>query len=299
MIRKTFLIIAIITLGALSGLGNTPNSAETGAETTSAPAEPAALLQNCGLTSIRVDQPRLVFSQQRPHSFQVRWAVLQIQPGFVIKSFRVSVTLRNSKLEGIQLVTSGVNGNAREAAVLIPVNNIERFFSGNSGTRFEVQIQPQLASGPQSGSCNYFFTGALVNIAPPITTPPPTSPPASPSNIKLDITDIKINGSRSKPVTMQVSWTITKPASAFLKGAYGLRMDLSGNGVTGKVVQTPTSSITSVAVGLLGIPADIRAKLFDPKFTLTATVTLNARIISDGKETFVEVKESKTFPAVN
>jgi hypothetical protein len=30
MIRKTFLIIAIITLGALSALGNTPNSSDGG-----------------------------------------------------------------------------------------------------------------------------------------------------------------------------------------------------------------------------------------------------------------------------
>jgi hypothetical protein len=302
MIRKTFLIIAIITLAALSALGNTPNSSETsaGAKTTEIAAESAVMLQrNCPFVCVDVNQPKLILSQQKPHSFLVSWAVSQLNPSFQITDFRVTISLENSKRESARISLTGVSSAATSASVLIPADKIPQFFSSNTGTKVTATVSANIA---QKGSIGVgdFVTVDLATIAPPgtIPTPAPTPPPAS--NLKLDITDIKINGSnRSNPITMQVTWTVAKPASAFIKGAYNLTMDLSGNGVTGKVVQTPTSSITSVAVGLLGIPTDIRAKLFDPKFPLTATVTLKTTIISDGKETPVEVKESKTFPAIN
>ncbi len=207
--------------------------------------------------------------------------------------------MENSKRETARISLTGVSSAATSTSALIPADKIPQFFSSNSGTKVTATVSANIA---QKGSIGVgdFVTVDLATIAPPgtIPTPAPTPPPAS--TLKLDITDIKINGSnRSNPITMQVTWTVDKPASAFIKRAYDLTLDLSGAGVTGKVVQTPTSSITSVAVGLLGIPADVRAKLFDPKFPLTATVTLKAIIISDGKEATVEVKESKTFPAVN
>jgi hypothetical protein len=207
--------------------------------------------------------------------------------------------LENSKREIERISLSGVSSAATSASALIPPDKIAQFFSSNSRTKVTATVSANIV---QKGSIGVgdFVTVDLATIAPPgaILTPAPTPPPVS--NLKLDITDIKINGSnRSNPITMQVTWTVDKPASAFIKRAYDLTLDLSGNGVTGKVVQTPTSSITSVAVGLLGIPADVRAKLFDPKFPLTATVTLKAIIVSDGRETPVEVRESKTFAAIN
>lgn len=289
MIRKTFFIIAIITLGALSALGNTPNNSETSAagKTPDATATSAATLQDCAFARIEVSQPQLLVTSQ--HLIKVSWTVPFICAPVKITGYAVAFTLRNNRGEEFT-VTPILGPQATSSTINVPAAQIPRFFgSAVGGTFITVEVKANLALKNPAA----FDTSLAL-----IQTSAPAPPPAS--NLKLDITDIKINGSnRSNPITMQVTWAVDKPASAFVKGAYNLTLDLSGNGVTGKVVQTPSSSNTSVAVGLLGIPADVRAKLFDPKFPLTAVVTLKAIIISDGQEKSVEVKESKTFPPIS
>jgi hypothetical protein len=303
MIRKTFLIIAIIALGTLSALGNTPNSLETSAaaETTGGDAAPAAMLQDCVTATIKVNPPQLILTGgallfEGQHLIKVSWTVPFICSRVKITGYTVDFTLRNHKGEEFTAAPR-LGPQATSSTINVPSAKIPQFFGSGVVTRVFVKVTANLALR--------LTTDPALKVPPVIefseavfqsgAQPAPTPPPAS--ILKLDITDIKINGSnRSNPTTMQVTWTVNKPASTRID-SYNLMLDLSGAGVAGKVIQTPSPTSTSVAVGLLGIPADVRAKLFDPKIPLTATVTLKATIF-DGQRKTVEHKESKTFNVI-
>ena len=110
---------------------------------------------------------------------------------------------------------------------------------------------------------------------------------------ELTIGDLKLNGSRLNPITVKVNWTIRHATDVRIEG-YEITLQLANNGVNERVFQTPASGLTSVFVGLLGIPADKRAKLFTPGQTVEAAVTLKAKLISrDGKRfTLTETKNA-------
>lgn len=92
------------------------------------------------------------------------------------------------------------------------------------------------------------------------------------------IGDLKLNGLRTKPTTVKVNWTIDVPADTRIEG-YVITLELKNNGVTDQVVQTPSPTSTSVFVGLLGISAENRAKLFGNGTPVEAQVRLSAKLI--------------------
>jgi hypothetical protein len=278
MIRKIFFIIAIITLVTLSALGKTPHRPETGfAAKTGEPAYPSVQNLPCGgRGDIKIT--KIHFTP--PDNLGVTWVVERIPCHYDITGFEVYFDL-----------LKGSNG-VKELVLKIPSASARNiFFRGNLTDISQTQSFRVIVRG--------LLKPAIADFLSPREfqgKPDPSTPPAS--NLKLDITDIKINGSRSNPATMQVTWTVDKPTSDRIE-SYVLTLELSGNGVTGKVVQTPGSNFNSVPVGLLSIPADTRAKLFDPKSALTATVTLKATIFSGGQRKTVEHKETRIFDVIS
>ena len=110
----------------------------------------------------------------------------------------------------------------------------------------------------------------------------------------LTIGNMKLNGIRTKPTTVKVDWTISLASNARIEG-YVLELELSKNGVTDKVIQTPSPSSTSVFVGLLGISAENRAKLFGDGAAVNAKMTLKAKLIKGTQRLTVTQTKSATI----
>jgi hypothetical protein len=115
-------------------------------------------------------------------------------------------------------------------------------------------------------------------------------------NTQLSINEIKVVGATNPPNFMQVKWSLTGLLPGSRIEGYELRVTLKGNGQTGTVVQTPSPDITSVSVGLLGIPTATRSKIFGGPERVSADVTLVAKIIrSTGTRSTISVVRKATF----
>ena len=115
------------------------------------------------------------------------------------------------------------------------------------------------------------------------------------SSVRFSFTEISLSGTSEVPL-MRVSWAPAgfNPGEIRIEG-YTLTVEFSGNGETGKVVQTPSASGISVSVGLLGIPNDQRIKLFGGSSSISAAVTLKARFIQNGQRKEVTERSTTSF----
>lgn len=112
------------------------------------------------------------------------------------------------------------------------------------------------------------------------------------SNMTLEITTMDLLGTNS----MIVGWTIKKTGTVTIQ-PYEIRLELSRNGVTERLVKTASASAASVNFDLRGISADKRARLFGPG--LKATVVVKATFLrhqgSVAQKSILEVNKTKTF----
>lgn len=113
---------------------------------------------------------------------------------------------------------------------------------------------------------------------------------------RLTLTDAKITDARIPPAFMQVSWDLTGLEAGDRVEKYRLVVRLSANGQEGEVVQTPSASLKTVSVGLLGIPTDVRTKIFTGGQIVSARITLAATIIRRGGRQEIFASLQKGFP---
>ena len=113
--------------------------------------------------------------------------------------------------------------------------------------------------------------------------------------VTLRVLDMTVKPSKNKPITVLVKWEANKIAPDARIDGYEITLDLTGNGTKGQVFQTPQPSLTQVHVGLLGIDAEKRARLFTADFPTTATVTLKAKIFGNGKLREVVARKTLTL----
>ena len=115
------------------------------------------------------------------------------------------------------------------------------------------------------------------------------------SSVRFSFTEISLSGTSKVPF-MRVSWAPAgfNPGEIRIEG-YTLTVEFSGNGETGRVVQTPSANGISVSVGLLGIPDDQRIKLFGGSSSISAAVTLKARFIQNGQRKEVTERHTTSF----
>lgn len=115
---------------------------------------------------------------------------------------------------------------------------------------------------------------------------------------QLKIDDIETVGRRTNPHAMKVSWTFRSARKVTIEG-YEITLELNNGEVSGRVFQTPSANVTSVSVGLLSIPNETRAKLFDPNSKTSAKVVLKAKIIRDGRRETIEATFTETLSVTN
>ncbi len=117
---------------------------------------------------------------------------------------------------------------------------------------------------------------------------------------RLSISQIQVVGTKNPPSFLRVGWSLTGLKSGTRIEGYELTVELQGNGQTGRVVQTPSPNISSVSVGLLGIPNDARAKIFGGPGRVSADVTLVARIVQQsGTRSSISVRRQTSFNPVS
>lgn len=113
---------------------------------------------------------------------------------------------------------------------------------------------------------------------------------------KLTVTDAVISDSKIPPNLMQVSWDLTGLQAGDRVEKYRLIVRLSANGQEGEVVQTPSPNLKTVSVGLLGIPQEVRTKIFTGGQIVSARITLAATIIHRGARQEIFATLQKGFP---
>lgn len=113
------------------------------------------------------------------------------------------------------------------------------------------------------------------------------------NSVKLDITNLKTIGNTPSPHALEVNWNVTTNSTSVRIEGYEITVELNGNGANGRAFQTPSPNITKVAVGLLSIPNETRARLFSGP--VTATVRLKAKLIVNGLRFNTETQKTQTL----
>lgn len=113
------------------------------------------------------------------------------------------------------------------------------------------------------------------------------------NSLKLDITNLKTIGSKPSPHALEVSWNANTSLNSVRIEGYEITLELNGNGANGRAFQTPSPNITKVAVGLLSIPNETRARLFSGP--VTVTVKLKARFSVGGLRFNTETQKTQTL----
>lgn len=113
---------------------------------------------------------------------------------------------------------------------------------------------------------------------------------------RLTLTDARVTDVRIPPAFMQVSWDLTGLQPGDRVVGYRLIVRLSANREEGEVVQTPSASLKTVSVGLLGIPTDVRTKIFTGGQIVSARISLAATIIHRGARQEIFASLQKGFP---
>jgi hypothetical protein len=113
------------------------------------------------------------------------------------------------------------------------------------------------------------------------------------NSLKLDITNLKTIGNKPSPHALEVSWNANSSLNSVRIEGYEITVELNGNSANGRAFQTPSPNITKVAVGLLSIPNETRARLFSGP--VTATVRLKAKCIVNGLRFNAETQKTQTL----
>jgi hypothetical protein len=113
------------------------------------------------------------------------------------------------------------------------------------------------------------------------------------NSVKLDITNLKPIGNKPAPHALEVSWNLTTNSNSVRIEGYEITVELNGNGANGRAFQTPSPNITKVAVGLLSIPNETRARLFSGP--VTVTVRLKAKFIVNSLRFNAETQKTQTL----
>lgn len=113
------------------------------------------------------------------------------------------------------------------------------------------------------------------------------------NSLKLDITNLKTIGNKPSPHALEVSWNANMSLNSVRIEGYEITLELNGNGATGRAFQTPSPNITKVAVGLLSIPNETRARLFSGP--VTVTVKLKAKFVVGGLRFNAETQKTQTL----
>jgi hypothetical protein len=143
------------------------------------------------------------------------------------------------------------------------------------------------------------LTASAISQSKPLSSPVKREPKTEEvvrtlqNSLKLNITNLKTIGSTPSPHALEVSWNTTTSLNSVRIEGYEITVELNGNGTTGRAFQTPSPNITKVAVGLLSIPNETRARLFSGP--VTVTVRLKAKFIVGTLRFNTETQKTQTL----